>query len=97
MTNTFIASTVQKISIAGLGGADKITVQSSITIRAIINGGGGSGVDGADTIVGGSGDDTITGGLGNDSIDGGGGNNELIEAGGSFTLTNMQLTQGDCT
>lgn len=92
VTNTFIASTVQKISIAGLGGADKITVQSSITIRAIINGGGGSGVDGADTIVGGSGDDTITGSLGNDSIDGGGGNNELIEAGGNFTLTNMQLT-----
>jgi Ca2+-binding RTX toxin-like protein len=55
-----------------LGGDDQITIDPSISLPAVIDGG-----DGDDTITGGSGNDTLRGGPGADALIGGAGNDAL--------------------
>jgi Ca2+-binding RTX toxin-like protein len=60
------AKTVKRINVGTDGGADRITLDASITLRATLTGGGGN-----DTITGGAGQETISGGAGDDVVDSG--------------------------
>lgn len=61
----FNAPNVSAITIDGLAGNDRLTVDQSISIPAVLRGG-----DGNDILNGGSGDDTLEGGSGNDILNG---------------------------
>lgn len=65
---SFAAAGVSLIVVNGLGGNDHITIDSSISIAAEINGDAGN-----DHLSSGGGNDVLTGGPGNDHINGGGG------------------------
>ena len=85
-TRRFASSSVTGIRLDGLGGADTLSVNTTVTLGATIIGGdgndvlwGGSGPDtldggaGADQLRSRTGDDTLRGGIGNDLLTPGGG------------------------
>lgn len=74
----FAAAEVTAIRIDGGRGDDKICLNESVLLGAILSGG-----DGNDVIWGGGGSDTISGGKGNDKLHGGGGNDTLGGGGGN--------------
>jgi hypothetical protein len=76
-----IKAKLHQIIVNGGEGNDLIGVDSSIKIRAALNGGSGH-----DVIVGGGGNDAINGGAGNDSVYGGGGNDTVVGAAGNDSL-----------
>ena len=73
-----------RISVAGLGGADTLTLNevNGALPRANLSGGFGN-----DTLTGGAGNDTLAGQRGNDTILGKGGFDTLTGGGGNDTLT----------
>jgi Ca2+-binding RTX toxin-like protein len=74
-------SSVQSIVINGGPGADSISVASSVSIPAMLIGGGGP-----DTIIAGAGRTTLKGGAGNDSLVAGNGDDNLIAGAGDNNL-----------
>ncbi|AGA31515.1 beta strand repeat-containing protein [Singulisphaera acidiphila] len=86
-------SSIERITIHGLGGNDFINAGSVATALVI------TGDDGDDVIIGGLGADFLDGGRGNDSINGSAGNDTLYGGEGNDTLTggtgNDQLFGGD--
>jgi hypothetical protein len=79
LTGRYSVSQVKQIVVNGLGGNDRILLNSEATagqqpilLPTLLNGGAGS-----DYIVGSAGSDQIVGGLGNDQLLGGGGNDLL--------------------
>jgi Ca2+-binding RTX toxin-like protein len=77
-------STIQTISISGLGGNDnlKLDETNGVLPKANISGG-----DGFDVLTGGSGADTLHGDGGNDLLFGNGGNDQLFGGTGNDALT----------
>ena len=80
-----------RVLVFGQAGDDSLTVQSSVSTPAVLDGGAGN-----DTLLGGAGNDTLLGGAGNDSLvavsgsdslDGGAGNDTLRAGSGRDTLT----------
>src|SRR5436190_1662952 len=65
------------LRIDGAGGNDKITLDGSVDLDAILYGGAGN-----DTLVGGAGKDRLYGGLGTNSLSGGAGDDVLVTIGG---------------
>ncbi len=91
------AGSVSRIEVFGLGGNDRILLnseavsgQQAIAISAAIHGGAGNdtivGTSAADTIYGNDGDDSIWGGGGNDVLRGGNGNDRLMGGEGNDQL-----------
>lgn len=72
---TGVADTIR---VEGLGGNDRITINSNIWTPVVLDGG-----DGNDTLVGGSGHDRLYGGTGRDLLYGGAGNDVLVSVGAS--------------
>ena len=70
---TTVSGSFTSIVVHGKGGADKITIDPSVTEDAVVYGGSG-----ADTLVAGSGNDSIYGGGGSNSLVGGSGNDTLV-------------------
>jgi Ca2+-binding RTX toxin-like protein len=77
----FASASVQKILINALSGNDKVTIASTITKPATINGTAGN-----DTLTGGGGNDVLNGGDNNDQLHGGGGKDALFGGNGNDTL-----------
>jgi Ca2+-binding RTX toxin-like protein len=79
-------NSITSIAVNSGAGDDKVSVGSSVSLPATINGGDGndtlSGGAGADTIDGGAGADRISGGLGADVLNGGAGNDTIYSADG---------------
>src|SRR5215471_16385021 len=77
----FDANAVDRIFLNGLAGNDRLEVQESIRIGAVLNGGSGDdelrGGGGADILLGGAGDDALFAGRGRDILIGGAGKDEL--------------------
>jgi hypothetical protein len=103
VVGTFQASAITgQITVNGNGGNDYLSINSSIAIKAALNGGTGN-----DTLVAGAGNDTLTGGGGNDifNVSGSTGSDTLTQGSGTgtvisnvdtnFTLTNTLLTQSN--
>jgi uncharacterized protein YkwD len=86
----FQTSQVNRISVAGEGGDDRITIASTITKPTDLFGGTGNdticGGSGADILYGGHGNDILNGGKGNDVLFGGPGNDTLVPSSGSDKL-----------
>ena len=65
---------IGRVNVLGQGGDDRITIDSTMTAPAFVDGGSGNdsilGGSGNDTLVGGSGRDTLRGGAGDDRLDG---------------------------
>ena len=61
---TFANAPVTSIELIGLGGNDRLTVDRTVTVRSVIDGGAGD-----DTLAGGLGADAFVGGLGLDTAD----------------------------
>jgi Ca2+-binding RTX toxin-like protein len=82
---SFTASKINKITIQGLAGNDRIKINPGVSDRhsSIVNIFGG---DGNDVITGGSGDDRIDGGAGNDGIAAGAGDDTVIGGLGNDVL-----------
>jgi Ca2+-binding RTX toxin-like protein len=96
----FNAADIQEIRVALGDGNDTVRIDSSIDIKAQLDGGKGNDVliagsgpttliggDGNDQLIGGAGNDTLIGGAGNDILNGGGGNNTLDGGDGNDQLT----------
>jgi Ca2+-binding RTX toxin-like protein len=79
-TGTFIPT--GRLIANGEGGHDDITVNGSIALNAVLNGGAGNdrlkGGAGHDNLLGGEGDDLIVGGAGRDFLIGGTGADRLV-------------------
>jgi Ca2+-binding RTX toxin-like protein len=79
-------NSITSIAVNAGAGDDKVSIGSSVSLPATINGGDGndtlSGGAGADTIDGGAGADWISGGLGADVLNGGAGNDTIYSADG---------------
>ncbi|MGN6626700.1 MAG: calcium-binding protein [Tepidisphaeraceae bacterium] len=97
----FDGAKVRRISFAGLGGNDLITL-GHVHVRAFLNGGSGDDSlsaavgDAADTLVGGDGNDYLFGGGGNDSLDGGNGGDSMIGgAGDDYFEVRSELNTDD--
>lgn len=73
---TFAVADVSSIQIDALGGKDRVELDNSIMIDAIIDGG-----DGKDLLIGGGGNDTIFGGDDKDTLRGQDGDDELYGQG----------------
>jgi hypothetical protein len=90
-TQSFSASSVTRIEIAGGSSADKIWIKSDVTKPSILRGNGGndslSGGGGRDTIYGGSGSDLAYGNGNNDSLRGEDGEDTLYGGSGTDTLS----------
>jgi Ca2+-binding RTX toxin-like protein len=84
------------VVMAGRGGPDTITVDTSVNSSYIISISGG---DGSDSLTGGTGNDTITGNTGNDTLVGGAGSDSLSGLNGDDSLVgqdgNDTLDGGD--
>jgi Ca2+-binding RTX toxin-like protein len=63
---------IGRVNVLGQGGSDTLTVDSSMTAPAFVDGGSGN-----DVIQGGSGDDNLVGGTGKDILRGGAGDDRL--------------------
>jgi Ca2+-binding RTX toxin-like protein len=91
VSEQFAPAAIHELAITGGAGGDHITVDSSVTIPCMINGGKGpdsiTGGSGNDTLAGGRGLDTILGGLGDDLINGGKGGDSLAGGGGNDSIT----------
>ena len=72
-----VAGTFKSIVVRSVGGADKITIAGTLTVRAALYGG-----EGNDTLIGGAGADRLYGEAGNDALMGGGGDDVLVTIGG---------------
>lgn len=88
---SFNLSAVTVLAIEGYAGADRLTVDSQITIPATI-----LGSDGNDTLTGGGGDDQLSGGSGNDTYifdaDTSLGSDTVTDTTGLTDLLNFRLT-----
>jgi hypothetical protein len=87
-THSFSTNGVTKITLVGYGGADTLSVDSSVRVPVRALGG-----DGADYIVGGSGPDNLQGGRDTDTIMGNAGN-DAIGTGGT-TAGEEKVYAGD--
>ncbi len=91
-TGTINNTTIDRIEVLGLGGADTITIGLTGAYEVFVDAAAGNDTVNAAaatsnlTILGGDGDDTLTGGAGNDSIDGGAGNDTLVGGAGNDTI-----------
>lgn len=87
---SYPAASVSRVVIAALGGADRVSVGTSILLPASISGAAGndtlSGGNGNDTIDGGSGNDQVVGRAGADSLRGGDGADALVGGSGNDTI-----------
>jgi len=90
-TQSFSASSVTRIEIAGGSSADKIWIKSDVTKPSVLRGNGGndslSGGGGRDTVYGGSGNDLAYGNANNDSLRGEDGEDTLYGGSGTDTLS----------
>ncbi|MFN6486104.1 MULTISPECIES: calcium-binding protein [unclassified Nostoc] len=90
---TDILSSIERVDLTGGAGNNRIDA-SGFTIADVRV----RGLDGNDTIIGGSQADDLDGGNGNDSLDGGGGDDFIVDFGGNNTLRggagNDQLQTG---
>ncbi len=77
----FATGSVQKIVVNALGGKDSVTIGSTITKPATLNGGAGN-----DTLTGGGGNDMLNGGDDNDVLHGGAGKDALFGGNGNDDL-----------
>jgi Ca2+-binding RTX toxin-like protein len=80
VTLSFVQANVNRISIFGIAGDDKIVINAGVGAAYI------SGGDGNDTLIGNTGDDRIDGGAGDDSIKGEDGNDTLTGGDGNDTI-----------
>ena len=74
------AATFNSLRIDGGAGNDRITLDASVTLDAILYGGAGN-----DALAGGAGDDRLSGGLGANTLAGGAGDDVLVTIGGGVT------------
>lgn len=99
-TTSFDSADVRRLRISGGDEADTISVDTSVKVRAYINGNDGddiltaggkrsaiNGGDGNDSITGSSKTDTLRGGAGNDTIDAGAGDDRISGDDGDDVLT----------
>ena len=68
---------IKSIRVEGQAGNDRITLDKSVTVAAVLLGGAGD-----DTIIGGAGNDRIYGEKGSDLLNGGPGNDTIVSIGG---------------
>ncbi|MGA2232127.1 MAG: CAP domain-containing protein [Tepidisphaeraceae bacterium] len=98
MSESFPVSSVTEIVLSGGAGADTISVDASVTIPAMLVGGGGADVlnagAGSETLKGGGGDDSILGGSGSDSFNGGAGSDTLVAASGASLIGGVLSVPG---
>ena len=98
VTKSFVVGKVKKIEVNGLAGYDRIKLDASVKVNAVLRGGGspGSPIDG-DDITGGSGNDviygshdagTLVGGAGNDTIHVNGGDKAVFGGAGDDKFVN---------
>ncbi|MDB5294021.1 MAG: Alkaline phosphatase [Phycisphaerales bacterium] len=66
------------LTVDGLGGNDLVTLDSSVTVDAVLRGGAGN-----DALTGGRGNDRLYGGLGANALYGGAGDDTLVAVGGA--------------
>jgi hypothetical protein len=83
-TATCTGASVTGINVNALDLDDRITIDPSVTVPAVLNG-----QDGNDVVTGGSGNDTLDGGPGTDTLHGGGGNDTIFS-------NNHQPSTVDC-
>jgi Ca2+-binding RTX toxin-like protein len=85
---------IGRVNVLGQGGDDRITIDSTMTAPAFVDGGTGNdsilGGSGNDTLVGGSGRDTLRGGAGDDRLDGTDDNTRDVLQGGAGADTFVQ-------
>ena len=88
--STFSEAEIHKVKVNAGAGDDIVTLDSSVTAPAAINGGAGNddltAGGGDDSLLGGSGNDTLTGGAGDDSLAGGAGDDHCISGSGPSTI-----------
>ena len=90
-THTYLGEDASHLTIQGLGGDDRITVDADVSFSLTLEGGAGEdriqGGAGADVMRGGDGRDYLEGGAGNDTLDGGRGDDIVYGGQGNDTLS----------
>lgn len=88
--SSFLAWAVARVVVGALGGADRVTVGTSVLLPTSLSGGAGNdtltGGNGPDTIDGGGGNDQVLGRAGNDSLRGGDGADAVIGGSGNDAM-----------
>jgi uncharacterized protein GlcG (DUF336 family) len=101
------AGSVSQIVMTGGPGKDVLTIDNSVTVPALLQGGAGNNVlragGGPTTLIGGSGTNKLIGGTGSDLFKGGPGRNLVLEAkptdtiapGSAYQVLNASITPAD--